>query len=909
MPPRRHTHRACRSHCVCGRRGSVSAAALILAFATVGAAAQTSGLAQRVEITGRSGPTADAESAQPLTVWRAADLARSGVTSARQALAFVAANMAADGPAQAVGEATGGIAEADLRGLGPERTLVLLNGRRIASHAYEAGTVDLNVIPFAALDRIEIRRDGASALHGSGAIAGVINFILRDDTSGVELSVQLEAPTRPGASSRRATLSGGLGALAQDGFNIFGVIDLRRQSALAAAQRGFARSGLRHHADGSVDTSRSSASSFPGDLDGFEPSLAAGCAPPRSVPDPDRNACRWDSAADVDLLPAEDQGALLGRLRWRLAPTLHATLEVLASESRLRSRNTATAVNGVLPESSPYWIAGRPAEEISGFGAGGIADWRVAEAGQRVNGSRSGARRVLAGIDGAVQAWPFSVALVHSTSHASDRLLAGHLDQALVQRGLSEGLLNPFAMQAPAGAAALRAAEVRGAISDARGRVNTLEAQISSPPGAPLVAGAGIEWRSESFETALLPAAARVAELGLDFATSTAGRRRAGAAFVQLNARLAPLLRAELALRHERTSDAAAVTSPLVALRWQAGSDLTLRAAAGRSYRLPTLFETRKPLRLTRLNEAFDDPLLCPDGLPASGLDTTAVCARQFLQRSGGPVSYDRPAASLQPETARHATLGLQWRRGREISVGIDLWSLRLLRGIDTINPERVLDDQRLHAQHLVRCSQLGAASAAAIADCRVAVAGVDTIAFIDTPLANLGRVSTQGIDVSLALAWGGSSGSGSGRGGGGGGAWTLTANGTYISRHRVFAAPGAAAEDSVGRYVDDLPLPRWQIAAQLGWSRADWSLTLAHRLRAEYHDAEASRRVAATRLFDVGLGYIGWKDGSLEVGIKNLSDRHPPYSNQRDTAQANYDPRLSDPSGRTLYLRIGRRY
>lgn len=808
--------------------------------------------------------------------------------------------MAADGPAQAVGETTGGIAEADLRGLGPERTLVLLNGRRIASHAYEAGTADLNAIPFAAIDRIEIRRDGASALHGSGAVAGVIDFILREDFSGIELSAQLETPTKPGASSRRATLSGGRGALVQDGFNAFVVIDLRRQTVLGAAQRGFASSGLRHkNADGSINTSRTSASSFPGDLDGFEPSLATGCAPPRSVPDPAAIACRWDSAADVDLLPAEEQGALLGRLRWRLAPALHATVEALASQSRVRSRNTATAVSAVLPQSSPFWIAGRPAEEIDGYGPAGIADWRVAEAGQRVNGSRAGARRLLGAIDGQWQAWPYSFALVHTTSRASDRLLGGHLDQALLQRALTEGRLNPFALQLPAGLAALRAAEVRGAITEAHGRVNTLEARISSPPGAPLVAAAGVEWRSESFGVALLPAASQVAELGLDFATSTFGRRRAGTAFVHLNARLADTLRAELALRHERTSDDAAVTSPLLALRWQAGSELSMRAAAGRSYRLPTLYETREPLRLTRLNVAFDDPLLCPDGVPASGLDADEVCARQFLQRSGGPVSYGQPAAALQPETARHATLGMQWRRGREISVGIDFWSSRLRRGIDTLDPERVLDDERLHARHLVRCSQLGAAAAAAIADCRGADADFDAIAFIDTPLTNLSRISTQGVDLSLALAWGGAAS----------GDWSLSANGTYITRHRVVAAPGAAAENTVGRYVDDLPLPRWQIAAQLGWSRADWSLTLAHRLRAGYHDAEPSRRVAATRLFDIGIGYSGWQDSSLEVGIRNLLDRRPPYSNQRDTAQANYDPRLSDPSGRALYLRIGRRF
>ena len=101
-------------------------------------------------------------------------------------------------PAQAIGGTTGGKSEADLRGLsGPtgtnaNKTLVLLNGRRLANHAFDAAAVDLNAIPLAAIDRIEVLRDGASAIYGTDAIGGVINFILKREYSGLEISAQTQ---------------------------------------------------------------------------------------------------------------------------------------------------------------------------------------------------------------------------------------------------------------------------------------------------------------------------------------------------------------------------------------------------------------------------------------------------------------------------------------------------------------------------------------------------------------------------------------------------------------------------------------------------------------------------------------------------------------------------------------------
>ena len=87
-----------------------------------------------------------------------------------------------------------GIATVDLRGLGSTRTLVLLNGKRMVPST-QGGTVDINNIPTAMIERVDVLTGGASAVYGADAVAGVVNFILKDDFEGVQLNAGYEMTT------------------------------------------------------------------------------------------------------------------------------------------------------------------------------------------------------------------------------------------------------------------------------------------------------------------------------------------------------------------------------------------------------------------------------------------------------------------------------------------------------------------------------------------------------------------------------------------------------------------------------------------------------------------------------------------------------------------------------------------
>jgi iron complex outermembrane receptor protein len=217
---------------------------LLLAFGSSmlavapGAFAQDSTV-QRVEITGSSIKRIDAETSEPVTVIKADDLKKQGVTTVEQIMQSVSSMQVQQTSAQSVGASTGGASFADLRGLGANKTLVLLNGRRIANSAFDSSAPDLNTIPFAAIERVEILRDGASALYGTDAISGVINFITRKDYKGGTITLGLDAPQHPGGSAHSANLGLGVGDYDKDGFNFFGFVDFNKQAAVTSDQRPY----------------------------------------------------------------------------------------------------------------------------------------------------------------------------------------------------------------------------------------------------------------------------------------------------------------------------------------------------------------------------------------------------------------------------------------------------------------------------------------------------------------------------------------------------------------------------------------------------------------------------------------------------------------------------------------------
>jgi iron complex outermembrane receptor protein len=208
------------------------------------AAADATPELQEVVVTGSLIKRINAETAEPVTILKADSLKDLGITNVQDALNQLAANAPAINVASSVGSFSGGGTYANLRDLGSSRTLILLDGQRLANNANTGNAVDLSGIPFSAIDQVEVLREGASAEYGSDAIAGVINFKTKKNYQGAEVEVNFDRPQHEGGGNGNLQFTLGHGDLANDGYNVMLTGSYSKQQELRATQRDFTSEGF-----------------------------------------------------------------------------------------------------------------------------------------------------------------------------------------------------------------------------------------------------------------------------------------------------------------------------------------------------------------------------------------------------------------------------------------------------------------------------------------------------------------------------------------------------------------------------------------------------------------------------------------------------------------------------------------
>ena len=824
---------------------------------------------QHVVVTGSQLPLTDMETALPVQVIRREEIERSGITSVEELVARLSANFGNANEAVGIGDLShSGLTGVSLRGFGERSTLVLLNGRRITNYAFSDETgvgVDLNQIPVAAIDRVEILTDGASAIYGSDAIAGVVNFILRSDYKGIEAGAQQSRPQgHGGGGTDHQSTSLGIGSNAADGFNVFATIDHDREHELSARDRGFTSD---YRPDLGIDSTT---------LAG----LPANVATPTGLVNPAAPACTADSVFKLggcyynihkwtDLLPEIDNLAMLARATLVSGHQGEAYAELLASRQRIRQVLAPTPINNgfyaahgpwVIPVGSPFYPA------TLGI-AGNIVDpfYRVIPAGPRVARTDTQAWRALAGWHGVLAGWDIDGAALQSTTHSAYVLVSGYLDVDLLPAVFDSGLVNPFGDSGPAGDAALESAVIHGPTREGRSTTQSVDFHASRTLASwsigAVTLGLGGEARHEKMVD--IPEPLAMVTTGDSYQLPKSGARDVQALYVESVLPIAPRTSAQLALRADHYSDFGTHTSPKLSLRWQPAPSLLLRASAGAGFRAPSLPELFEARGAFVGQSDVADAERCP--------------VTQLVQDCNPTVTYllgGNPA--LRPETSRQQTLGVVIAPFADSALEFNAWRIAVHQVIGQ------LDDETL----------LGHGSAY---DGRYVLRGPVDPAFPTLPgpvttlvesNLNLGGQSSSGIDIDLRTAIKTPTGK-----------WTLHLGGSYLATWRSDAGGSALAT-----------LPRWQHTLTLDWKRDAWHATLEQNWRGGYRDENPGadgnpRRVAPYRIWSAQSGYGGGADRwSLAIGIKNLLDTKPPFSNQADYFQQGYDPGYADPRGRVWY-------
>lgn len=859
---------------------------------------------QRISITGSSIKRVDAETAVPVTVIKADTLKAQGITTVEQAMQLLTANQSSSVTSGAVGAMTAGASYADMRGLGANKTLVLLNGRRLANNAYDGSAVDLNTIPFAVIERIEVLRDGASALYGTDAVGGVINFITRSDMHGGSITLGADAPQHSGGSAYNGSVAYGWGDLSSDGFNIIASLDVEKQNRIKATQRSFGKTGYipsRGVTKSSGNTSPANYDYIGTDGNTYTTNPESGTCTSANTFASSNGTCRYDYTSKVDLVPDSERTTGYLKGTFNLPQDSVLTLEYFAAQSKVATHIAGVPYSGMTVDAGTQYY---PGNGITPAPTGVAIDssqpitvyWRDTASGGRQDQTTNTQQRLLASVEGMLDDdWDYSTALAYNQNRFSYWLTGGYTNGDLIAAGLEDGTINPFGAQDAAGTAYIKAAAASGKLMYGQAETLDWDGHVSRELGdwlgagrkAALALGAEVRHEKNYYATEAALATEVVASTGIDPSSGGAGSRDVSALYAEFNLPVLKSLDVTAAVRGDHYSDFGNTVNPKLSMRFQPLEKVLFRSSFSTGFRAPSLYELNSPNTYTNSANSWDDPVNCPSGTPVSGKSASAVCDTQFMVRNGGN-------KALRPEKSQSATFGMVLEPLQDLTVSADFYWIRLQHQIGALADTTVFGDPTKYAALFHRNSS-GDLSISGT-DCPGSDCG-----YVDLTEQNLGGIKTSGVDLSADYrlkteSWG---------------LFRFGLNGTYVSKYIYQNEENGVWIQNVGVYADNGPIFRWQHTLSVDWTYGDWSVNLANRFKSHYMDQNDlsddtynHHRVGAYSLWDTSVTWNATQALSLTAGVRNLFDTNPPFSNQGATIQQGYDPRYTDATGRTFFAR-----
>ncbi len=869
--------------------------------------------AQRIEITGSAIKRIDAETAVPVTVIRSDELKERGITSVEQILSVISSVQASQNMASSIGSGTGGASFADMRALGASKTLVLLNGQRIANDAVSGAAPDLNLIPFSAIDRIEVLRDGASSLYGTDAIGGVINFITKRSFKGGTVGLSMDVPAQEGGKTRSAEIGFGVGDLAADGWNVYGTLSLKKRDFIDGDQRDFNK-----RIPGGFSNSTFPANYQVTNGGPYYNPIAPDCAAPNLIPNAAATGCRIVTPPYVSISPRSEtvSGLLKGTFTVNNNLTLGA--EAFYSKNSVETKIApvpyggywinpgtpffpaeATSRPGYSADFDPYGAAGAPFLPTTqypdpvDFQPGGVLVWWR----DLINGPRQGKDeakqyRTMFTAEGNAAGWDYKAALAYNHTQNDRYLTGGYANGDVIGEALIRGDINPFGENTPAAVSLIQSAALTGLLSTSIGKVTNLNLGASRELGdwfgssrqAAIAVGAElrredyVDFNHRDFAVAVS------ASTGVDPDARAEGKRNVSALYTELSLPFTKTLDVTGSLRFDRYSDFGQTTNPKVSFRFQPTTAMLLRGSVSTGFRAPTLYELNQSTGFTNTNN-YDNPLNCPGGVPVDPDTAGANCDAQFQAYFGGN-------KDLKPEKSKSTTLGIVFEPVRNMSASVDFWWIRLKDAIGSISEETLFSNYAAFSSYF-KFVQPGNVLPLSSLACKDGPTS-PTCGYVDERTQNLGGVNTNGIDFGLTYRLDSAVGR-----------WNFEYASTLVRKYEYQDYKDGPWNQNVAVYSGAGPIFKWQHNGSVNWTMSGVSAGLALHYKSGYLDQDPSNTVSAYTTADAYLGYQPIKGLKLLAGVRNLTDKAPPFSNQTALFQGGgWDSRFYDAVGRTYYVR-----
>jgi len=840
---------------------------------------------QAVEVTGSRLRRTDAETTAPVQAIGREEIVRSGAVSLSEVLHKLPANN--KGTFNEGNTVDGyGAAAVSLRGLGPGSTLVLINGRRVAPFGFtgNATFVDINQIPIAAIERIEVLLDGASAIYGSDAVAGVVNVILRRSYRGIEVTGGLGRSSHGDATERQASATFGLGERSIDGYNLFAVVSHADQDPVKASARWHTQSAD-FRGFGLID--RRSPEAYPGNLytsdnrtflQPLQPCATIGDAgaasPGQCLYDPTRDSEDVVRSRRDALFVAGTAGLDGG---FELFGDAAFARNVFAGQIRSVTGTVFLKTAGTLPEPFIRLPVGHPQNPYPDEVA---LRTRFADQPVVVTPTTDTERVVVGVRRGDWDGWDVESGLLWSRSHTRTTTTGAVRDSVIPSEVLdASGRASPTVRfgEPAANDPALMARLYPQLVDLGRTSTASIDArgtrEVLLLPGGPARLALGTELRREHYESTPDPLTA-AGEISAFFLSSGAGSRTVAAAYAELALPIAPTLEASLAARWDRYSDFGSTVNPKLGLKWKATANVALRATYTTAFRAPSLSETSQGqvagVALVR------DPVTCPVPDLAN-----PNCVLHVLA-----VSVGNPA--LKPERARSATAGIVVEPWRDASFTVDAFNIRRRAQIDYIDPAFLLEHEADYPGYVVRKPD-------------------GTIDHLNLQYTNLGETRVWGIDLSARAK---ATIADLGRLG-------IDGSWEWLPHYWVAQTEGAQSVDWAGYY--EQPKSRGRVALSLDrgpWrSSLTWNYTRGYQRAFTPSDSSCPYATTTPALcsvqswstFDVFLGYAPAANVEIGFVVNNIGNVQAPFDERFVGRATAYNPAYHSAVGR--FFRLTARY
>jgi len=819
---------------------------------------------ERIEVTGSRIKRQDLENASPVTIVDSAQIEMSGVDNISDLINQLPAITGITNTTRA-GSPTSSI---NLRGLPDTATLVLINGHRASNNADTGDSVDLNVIPPAAIERIEILKDGASSIYGSDAIAGVVNIILKKRYEGFMVDYSYSSPADEGGERGSINLLTGISG--DKGSLVFGANYYEQKAVYSRDRKPTAVTPIPSSA---IPSGRATVSGYTSADDG---SISY-------TGNPDDQTVLTRANGNTDLsgytstwspynyqqvtseVPDSERFSLFANGTYEITDTLTFNAEFLHSDTQILETWAYAPIFSAFEVGDLRWHENNI---YNPFGQD-IIDWRrrMTDSGApRFFDHNTQFDRLVTQFDGEFNDnWTWNAKIVGSQSRYAQTYV-NVINKEHIRLGLGdasvcaqvEGCVQVDPL-APAGEMAedqwnylLTNVQMKGRMRTHSFSFETSGDLFEMPAGAVAVA-MGVEYREESFSKdpdGLISDFQIVGGVNLQ---ATSGERTSKELYAEALVPVSEMINVSLALRYSDFSDFGTDVNPKIGVEIDPSDNVKLRATYSTGFRAPSLQELYQGA-----SESFDfltDP--CAAANAGSTADTAGCPMQsdpalfQFLTITTGN------ATELEAEESESFTAGVVWSPEflDGLNLRLDYFNITQENAID--NPKQYFIDKNAEGDQL-----LGN---------RVLRDGNGNISQVDVTYVNLAEREVVGIDFGMDYGFETEVGD-----------FKFGAEVSWYDKYNDQAHPDAEVVNRSGTYDNSSNaglIPEYKLSSFLNWKYDDFAVELRGQWLDEVSDlGNSEEKIDSYLRFDLNSVYHFNDNLSFSFGIDNITDEEPPH-------------------------------